>query len=294
MRASVEAVDELGLLRAGGHRRALPPRRLALDGDLSGQLGSWDGAVAAAARASSRSRDLTAEEVRQRTGSPVHLGAAFEAGAATVQPALLARGLRRVAVGRGVRIFERSMLELDRDRGVVRTPSGSVEAGAIVLATGAWLAGVKELGRAVVAVERHGRNRADAGATRPGRLDGRRVDLQLPADGALLPHDQDGRIAFGQGGHRHAFGGRVDDGFFGRGEAAERRLRTDLVRLVPYAAGVEVTHGWGGPIDRTIDGAPIFGRLPGSVPIVYGAGYWETGSLRARRQGRSRLERARP
>ena len=49
----------------------------------------------------------------------------------------------------GVRIFERSpMVELDRERGVVRTPSGSVEAGAIVLATGAWLAAVPELGRA--------------------------------------------------------------------------------------------------------------------------------------------------
>ncbi|HSE81053.1 MAG TPA: FAD-dependent oxidoreductase, partial [Gaiellaceae bacterium] len=73
------------------------------------QLGSWDGAVAAAARAGEHPFELLdAEEVQRRTGSPVHLGAAFEAGAATVQPALLARGLRRVAVERGVRIFERS------------------------------------------------------------------------------------------------------------------------------------------------------------------------------------------
>jgi glycine/D-amino acid oxidase-like deaminating enzyme len=277
VRASVEAVDELGAFceregidahyrRGGWLWTATSPA----------QLGSWDGAVAAAARAGEQPFEiLTAEEVRQRTGSPVHLGAAFEAGAATVQPALLARGLRRVAVGRGVRIFERSpMLELDRDRGVVRTPSGSVEAGAIVLATGAWLAGVKELGRAVVAVS------SDMVATAPMR---ERLDQAGWTGGEsisncrLMVHyyrtTKDGRIAFGQGGHRHAFGGRVDDGFFGRGEAAERRLRTDLVRLVPYAAGVEVTHGWGGPIDRTIDGAPIFGRLPGSVPIVYGVGY---------------------
>ena len=31
------------------------------------------------------------------------------------------------------------MVDLDREQGIVRTPSGSVEAGAIVLATGAWL-----------------------------------------------------------------------------------------------------------------------------------------------------------
>ena len=277
VRASVEAVDELGAFceregidahyrRGGWLWTATSPA----------QLGSWDGAVAAAARAGEQPFEiLSAEEVRQRTGSPVHLGAAFEAGAATVQPALLARGLRRVAVGRGVRIFERSpMLELDRDRGVVRTPSGSVEAGAIVLATGAWLAGVKELGRAVVAVS------SDMVATAPMQ---ERLDQAGWTGGEsisncrLMVHyyrtTKDGRIAFGQGGHRHAFGGRVDDGFFGHGDGAERRLRTDLVRLVPYAAGVEVTHGWGGPIDRTIDGAPIFGRLPGSVPIVYGVGY---------------------
>jgi glycine/D-amino acid oxidase-like deaminating enzyme len=83
----------------------------------------------------------------------------------------------------------------------------------------------------------------------------------------------DGRIAFGQGGHRHAFGGRVEDEFFAQSDSAARVLSRDLVRLVPFAEGVEVTHAWGGPIDRTADGAPIFGRLPGAVPIVYAVGY---------------------
>ena len=240
------------------------------------QLGSWDGAVAAAARAGEHPFELLdAEEVQRRTGSPVHLGAAFEAGAATVQPALLARGLRRVAVERGVRIFERSpMTELDRERGIVRTPSGSVEAGAVVLATGAWLAAVPELRRAVVAVS------SDMVATAP--MQDRLEETGWTAGESisncrLMVHyyrtTKDGRIAFGQGGHRHAFGGRVDDGFFAHGESAERQVRQDLVRLVPYARGVEITHAWGGPIDRTVDGAPIFGRLPGAVPVVYGVGY---------------------
>jgi glycine/D-amino acid oxidase-like deaminating enzyme len=277
VRASVAAVDELGAFceregidahyrRGGWLWTATSPA----------QLGSWEGAVAAAARAGEHPFELLdAEEVQRRTGSPVHLGAAFEAGAATVQPALLARGLRRVAVERGVRICERSrMTGLDRERGIVRTPSGSVEAGAFVLATGAWLAAVPELRRAVVAVS------SDMIATAPmherleeaGWTGGESI-----SNCRLMVHyyrtTKDGRIAFGQGGHRHAFGGRVDDGFFAHGESAERQLRQDLVRLVPYASGVEVTHAWGGPIDRTLDGAPIFGRLPGTVPIVYGVGY---------------------
>jgi putative aminophosphonate oxidoreductase len=241
------------------------------------QLGAWEGAVAAAERAGERPFvPVSAEEARRRTGSPAHLGAVFEAEAASVQPALLARGLRRVAAERGVRIFERSpMVELDRERGSVRTPSGSVDAGAVVLATGAWLAGVAELRPAVVAVS------SDMVATAPiperlaeaGWTGGEAI-----SNSRLMVHyyrtTNDGRLAFGQGGHRHVFGGRVDDGFFGETPPATRRgIEDDLARLVPFARGVEVTHAWGGPIDRTVDGLPFFGRLPGKIPIVYGVGY---------------------
>ena len=278
VRASAEAVTELGAFceregidahyrRGGWLWTATSPA----------QLGSWEGAAAAAERAGAQPFEiLSADEVRRRTGSPIHLGAAYEAGAATVQPALLARGLRRVALGRGVSIFERSpMVELDRERGIVRTPSGSVHADAVVLATGAWLAGVPELHRAIVAVS------SDMITTAPmpelleeaGWTGGESI-----SNCRLMVHyyrtTEDGRIAFGQGGHRHVLGGRVDDGFFGETPPATREhLEGDLVRLVPSADGVEVTHAWGGPIDRTADGAPIFGRLPGRVPIVYGVGF---------------------
>jgi glycine/D-amino acid oxidase-like deaminating enzyme len=278
VRASAEAVTELGAFceregidahyrRGGWLWTATSPA----------QLGSWEGAAAAAERAGAQPFEiLSADEVRRRTGSPIHLGAAFEAGAATVQPALLARGLRRVALGKGVSIFERSpMVELDRERGIVRTPSGSVHADAVVLATGAWLAGVPELHRAIVAVS----SDMIATAPMPERLEEAGwTGGESISNCRLMVHyyrtTEDGRIAFGQGGHRHVFGGRVDDGFFGETPPATReRLEHDLVRLVPSADGVEVPHAWGGPIDRTADGAPIFGRLPGRVPIVYGVGF---------------------
>ena len=278
VRVSTEAVAELGafceregidahLRRSGWLWTATSPA----------QLGAWQGAVAAAERAGERPFEaVSAEEAQRRTGSPAHLGAVFEADAATVQPALLARGLRRVAVERGIRIFERTpMVELDRERGAVRTPSGSVEAGAVVLATGAWLAGIPELRPAVVAVS------SDMVATAPipGRLeDAGWTGGEAISNSRLMVHyyrtTSDGRIAFGQGGHRHVFGGRVDDGFFGETPPATRRvIEADLARLVPFARGAAITHAWGGPIDRTVDGLPFFGRLPGTVPVVYGVGY---------------------
>ncbi|MGH3042246.1 MAG: NAD(P)/FAD-dependent oxidoreductase, partial [Gaiellaceae bacterium] len=219
VRASVDAVDELGAFceregidvhyrRGGWLWTATSPA----------QLGSWEGAVAAAARAGEQPFELlSAEEVQRRTGSPVHLGAAYEAGAATVHPALLARGLRRVALEKGVRIFERSpMVELDRERGIVRTPSGSAQAGAVVLATGAWLAGVPELKRAVVAVA----SDMVATAPMPERLEEAGwTGGESISNCRLMVHyyrtTTDGRIAFGQGGHRHVYNGRVDDEYFG-------------------------------------------------------------------------------
>ena len=129
-------------------------------------------------------------------------------------------------------------------------------------------------------LERHGRDRPDARAARGGRLDGRRGD---PNCRLMVHYDRttkDGRIAFGQGGHRHAFGGRVADNFFAHSErpsgscgrtSPPRALRGQGSRS-PTAGAVRST---------TRDGAPIFGRFQGRVPLVYGVGYSGTAWRRA-------------
>jgi putative aminophosphonate oxidoreductase len=239
------------------------------------QVGSWAGAVAAAeAYGENPFELLSAEEVQARTGSPVHFGAVYEKSAATVQPALLARGLRRVALERGVRIHERTaMVDLDRDAGVVRAPSGAVRAAAVVLALNAWAIKIRELSRALVAVA----SDMVATAPMPGRLaESGWTGGEAISNSRLMVHyyrtTKDGRVAFGRGGGRLAFGGRVNSNFDYSGGQTEE-LKGDLVRLVPGADGVPVTNAWGGPIDRTADGLPFAGRLPGRVPIVYGTGY---------------------
>jgi putative aminophosphonate oxidoreductase len=239
------------------------------------QVGSWEGGVRIAEEYGEHPFELlTPEEVRARTGSPVHLGAAYEPGAAIVQPALLARGLRRVALARGIRIHERTpMLELERETGTVRTPSGSVRSGAVVLALNAWAIRIRELSRALVAVA------SDMVATDPipDRLaESGWTGGEAISNCRLMVHyyrtTKDGRVAFGRGGGRLAFGGRVDSNFDYSATLTEE-LKRDLVRYVPAAQGVAVNQAWGGPIDRTADGLPFAGRLPGRLPIVYGTGY---------------------
>jgi putative aminophosphonate oxidoreductase len=239
------------------------------------QVGAWESSVEVAeARGFHPYELLSCEEVQKRTGSPIHLGAAYERTAAIVQPALLARGLRRVALERGIRIYERTaMVELDREDGGIRTPSGRVRADGIVLALNAWATKIPELARAVVAVS------SDMVATAPmpeklkesGWMGGEAI-----SDCRLLVHyyrpTKDGRVAFGRGGGRLAFGGRVNSNFDYNGRQT-RELEEELVKLVPAAKDVPVTHAWGGPIDRTTDGFPIVGALPARAHIVYGTGY---------------------
>ena len=156
------------------------------------QIGAWEETVAAIERHGEQVFErLEPEEVARRAGSPTHLAGVLEQSGATVQPALLARGLRRVALERGVRIFERSpMTRLERSRPPrVHTPGGIVTAERVVLAMNAWLAQIGELSRSIfvlasdmVATERVPERLAEIGLTR------RRRDLRLAPARQLLPH----------------------------------------------------------------------------------------------------------
>jgi glycine/D-amino acid oxidase-like deaminating enzyme len=142
-----------------------------------------------------------------------------------------------------------------------------------VLALNAWALQVPELRRAIVAVS------SDMIATAP-------MPEKLAASGwtggecvsnsRLMVHyyrtTRDGRVAFGRGGGRIAFGSRVNENF-DYNERQTRELKEELPHLVPAAAGVPITHAWGGPIDRSRDGLPLFGALPGRTRIVYATGF---------------------
>jgi putative aminophosphonate oxidoreductase len=277
--ASAAAVDELGdFCEANGidaHYRR--------DGWLwaatsEAQIGAWDSTLAAIERHGVEAFvRLEPEEVARRAGSPTHLAGVLEPTGATVQPALLARGLRRVALERGVRIFERSpMTRLERSRPPrVVTSGGRVTAEKIVLAMNAWLVQVKELSSSLVVVG------SDIVATEP--IPERLAEIGL-TDGVAISDSRllvnyyrttlDGRIAFGQGGGALAFGGRIGSAFHGApppGRAAH--VASSFRELYPALADVATPEAWTGPIDRSHTGLPIFGELGGRPDIVFGGGY---------------------
>jgi putative aminophosphonate oxidoreductase len=253
------------------------------------QVGAWDSTIAALERHGQRPFErLEPHEVARRSGSAAHLAGVFEATAATVQPALLARGLRRVALERGVRIYERSpMTALERRRPPrVRTTAGSVTAGRVVVAMNAWATRLREVRRSVVVIA------SDVVATAPiperlraiGWTSGTCID-----DSRLLVNyyrtTRDGRLVFGQGGGALAFDGRVGDAFEGP-TRREDEVRAGLHLIYPSLADAAITHTWTGPIDRTAVGLPFFWRLGGRPDIVCGAGYSGNGVGPSRLGGR--------
>jgi glycine/D-amino acid oxidase-like deaminating enzyme len=118
------------------------------EGVLGVRAGAWqegvggEGPAAVCARLgeADRMRPLTAAECRVIADSPRITGGSFVPDSAICQPALLARGLRRVALERGVRIFERTGARgIDSGRpAVVRTDLGAVRADQVVLTIGSW------------------------------------------------------------------------------------------------------------------------------------------------------------
>jgi len=241
------------------------------------QVGTWRSAMEELDRAGVHPFvELSREEAAQRSGSPVHLGGAFEATGAIVQPALLARGLRRVALERGVRIFERSPMTVLERGGTgprVRTAGGSVWAGRVVVAMNAWAARFAEVRRRIVVVG------SDIVATEPiparlaeiGWTDGLSI-----SDSRLLVHyyrtTDDGRIAFGKGGGALALSRWVGSWFEGasrRRGIVERAFR----RTYPMLGDVRIPSSWTGPIDRTRTGLPFFWALGGRPDVFVGVGY---------------------
>jgi len=231
---------------------------------------------------------LSNMEVAQRAGSSKHLEGVLEVSNATVQPARLARGLRKVALEKGIKIFEKtSMINLERSSpAVLQSANGSVSAARVVLAHNAWAAEIPELRRTILPVT------STIVATAPipdllqniGWTGGEAItDSQLMVD--YYRTTQDGRIAFGKGTGMISYASRVGEGYDDNPSLSEDTER-DFRRTYPSLNNVPITNSWSGPIDRTYDSLPVFGHLDGSPNIFYGVGWSGNGVGPSRLGGR--------
>ncbi len=218
--------------------------------------------------------ELSREELQTRCASPVFRGGVLMRDGATVQPARLALGLRRVLLERGVRIFEGTPVRRFRAGPAVEaeTPAGRIRARRAVVALNAWAGALRELRPRLVTFGSYIVLTAPA----PDRL------RELGWTGGECITDSrsslhyyrttpDGRIAFGGGGGRAAVGSRVGDRFTHDVESA-RRAAAGLRRTFPSFRDVPIEDSWGGPIDMSPSHFPFFGTL-GTGSVHFGVGY---------------------
>jgi glycine/D-amino acid oxidase-like deaminating enzyme len=219
----------------------------------------------------------TPEQVRERCDSPVFRDGSFSTHAAHVQPARLARGLRRMLLEGGVRIFEDTPVGRFRAGSpvVAETPHGSVRAGRAVLGVNAWAHAWRAFRRDVA-------------------VRGTYIVMSAPAPEALerigwtggeglydfrtalhyVRSTPDGRIAFGGAGLRVARQGigpryRYDEG-------SVSSLVADFRRWFPSLAELPLEAAWGGPIDMSGYHLPFFGTLGGGT-VHFGLGFTGNG-----------------
>jgi glycine/D-amino acid oxidase-like deaminating enzyme len=222
--------------------------------------------------------ELSADEVRARCESPTFGAGIFESDAATVQPARLARGLRRVLLERGVRIFEHTPVRrFGAGRPVVaETPTGTIRAERAVIAVGAWGAGWKRFRRAVAVRGSYIVLTAPA----PDRLEemgwtGDEAIRDLRSSLHYLRTTPDGRIAFGAAGLQPGLARRIGPRF-AYDPPSLRTAIEDLHLMFPSFRDVPIEAGWGGPIDVAGLYLPFFGT-GGSGNVHHGLGFTGNG-----------------
>ncbi|MGE2729584.1 NAD(P)/FAD-dependent oxidoreductase [Mycolicibacterium vaccae] len=239
------------------------------------QVGKWRNAVAAC-KEHGRG-DLLVEvdgpELRRRTGSQMPLAGATQTDGATLQPAILARGLRRVALQMGARIYEGTpMTGLDRGQPCrVRTSAGCVTADQVVLAIGAWMGSVRELRRAFVPIG------SSIIVTEP--LGDRILDRAFAqcgfGDQRLSVHHMqvtpEGRLVFGRGGGPLGPAGKVTAPVL-YDPKSMRAIVRDMHRWFPEFADAKITHAWSGVVDRAPSHLPFIGSLGDHGTVHYASG----------------------
>ncbi len=220
---------------------------------------------------------LNKQEVQAEINSPLfHAGVWSKKRSGTVHPGKLARGLKRVAIELGVKVYENTPhLSNSFSNGVisVKTPSATIDANKVLLATNAWAAGHKHIKRRVAAV----RDRivvseplSDEQMQMVGWQHRQGIyDTRTQLNYMRLTKD-----------NRILFGGRLDYFFNNNTDPATDKTAAPFLRLVnafyrtfpQLKESVRFSHAWSGPIGLTTRMAVHYQRFH-EGNMIFAGGY---------------------
>ncbi len=241
-------------------------------------------------RAELLGRDALQAEIH----SPLYLGGLWKrSGAAIVNPAKLADGLREASLRSGVQIFEHSRVRKLEKRGYgvhAITDAGVARAAKTLLATSAYDPLVPAVRRYVAPVYDYALMTEPLSERQLGSIGWRRRQgvgdsgnqfhyYRLSADNRILWGGYD--AVYRYGGH---VGPELDDD-----EQTFARLSHNFFTNFPQLDGVRFTHRWGGAIDTCSRFSVFFGRALGGR-VVYALGYTGLGVGASRFGARTGLD----
>jgi glycine/D-amino acid oxidase-like deaminating enzyme len=211
-------------------------------------------------------RVLSRAKLAEELGSDVFVGGVLNRLAGTIHPLNYVRGLAAGLAARKVRIFENSpVTRILREPGgvVVETPSGTVRARQILIATNAYsdlTAATARVSRsiipfrtAIIATERMPQHlQAKLLVARRGYSETRRMMKWF--------RKVDGRFVFG---------GR---GAFGKEDTASsfEALRRAMTTLFPDLKGLAIEFQWSGLVGMTFNQLPQVGRIDDRTCVSFG------------------------
>jgi glycine/D-amino acid oxidase-like deaminating enzyme len=225
---------------------------------------------------------LDAEQMQAEVHSPTYSGGLWHHdGAALVDPARLAWGLKAAAESLGVRIYEdtkATSLERDGVGVMVHTPLGKVRAGKVALGTNAFKPLLRRLGHYIVPVYDYCMVTEPLTTEQLDRIGwkNRQGLSDIPNQFHYYRLTADNRILWGGYDAVYYFRGKMAIEQESRPETWAR-LSKHFFTTFPQLDDVTFSHAWGGAIDTCSRYSVFWGRAMGGR-VSYALGYTGLGT----------------
>jgi len=218
---------------------------------------------------------LEGRSFEERLRSAWHVGALYDPETAILNPAKLARELKRVVQALGVQVYERTRVTklIPGETVQLVTPEGTVRADRAVLALNAYGLPLKVQPNRYFPIHTYiiltepltAAQYDEVGWCRREGIEDRRMlvhYMRLTADNRILLGGRDAAYYFGNKTEGKEHNKKIFDG-----------LEADLKGMFPVLRDIKITQRWGGPVAITPLFVPTFGYHRKQKNIVYGTGY---------------------
>jgi glycine/D-amino acid oxidase-like deaminating enzyme len=219
---------------------------------------------------------LHGKALEKEIKSPRYIAGLTTSLGATLNPAKLARGMKKIVENMGVEIRERSIVtrvipgkinHIDTELGEVKAPDIVVATNAYSHKIGFFQNRVYPIYTYVVATEPLSASQWEAigWKNRRGISDYRMMfNYMIPS--------ADGRIIIGGSDIKYY----QNDGIApGNNKSVSRDIVKDLILSFPALKGIKIDHAWGGPTAASLDFLPSVGVMGEHKNIYYGVGFNE-------------------